>query len=162
MSQATDLLNNLTDDEIVAYAVAPDNEEHIIINADRTITVPESIRRIGVQYDHNVETVTFDGPRYWDNHDLSTMDIHINYELSNGVRGSYDVKNVYPDDVDGSMMHFTWCISNAVTKVAGTVRFLVCIRETDEDGNETLHWNSEINKDAYVSAGMWAPEPSTM
>ncbi len=162
MSQATDLLNNLTDEEILAYAASPETEEHIVINADRTITVPESLRRIAVQFDHNVETVTFDGPRYWDNHDLSTMAININYELPNGVRGSYEVENKTVDSKDSSMMHFTWRISNAITPAAGAIKFLVCIRAKDEDGNEILHWNSEINKDMYVSAGMWAPELSTV
>ena len=55
------------------------SEEHIIIGRDRYITVPEGLKRIAVQYDHNVETVTFDCPRYWDEHDLSTMNIYINY-----------------------------------------------------------------------------------
>ena len=57
----------------------PNLEEHIKIGLDRHITVPESLKRIAVQYDHNVETVTFDCPRYWDGHDMSKMTVYINY-----------------------------------------------------------------------------------
>lgn len=38
--------------------------EHVVINQDRTVIVPESQRKIGIQYDHNVKTITFDCPRY--------------------------------------------------------------------------------------------------
>ena len=70
MSQATDLLNSLTDDQISAYSSNAGEEPHIVIGNDRFITVPESLKRIAVQYDHNVETVTFDCPRYWDDLDM--------------------------------------------------------------------------------------------
>lgn len=46
-------------------------KEHIIINNDRTVTVPDSIKKIGVQYDHNVNTLTFDCPRYSDEVDYT-------------------------------------------------------------------------------------------
>lgn len=51
-------------------------KERIIINSDRTVTVPDSAKKIAVQYDHNVNTLIFDCPRYADeehNIDLSTM-----------------------------------------------------------------------------------------
>ena len=47
------------------------SEPHIVIDSHRAITVPEQLKRIAVQFDHNFETVTFDCPRYWDGHDLS-------------------------------------------------------------------------------------------
>ena len=39
-------------------------EPHIVIDDDRYIAVPKKLRRLAVQHDHNVETVTFDCPRY--------------------------------------------------------------------------------------------------
>ena len=79
MSQAENLLNNLSSYEIDMYSTDVLTEEHIVIGSDRSITVPESLKRIAVQFDNDVETVTFDCPRYWDNLDLSTMKIYINY-----------------------------------------------------------------------------------
>ena len=60
MSKAEDLLNSLSDEEIMLYSTAVGEEGHIIIGSDRTVTVPDELKKIAVQYDHNVETVTFD------------------------------------------------------------------------------------------------------
>ena len=60
MSQAEELLNSLSAGDTTETAI----EGHIVIGNDRFITVPEEPKRIGVQYDHNIETVTFDCPRY--------------------------------------------------------------------------------------------------
>ena len=64
MSQAEELLDSISVDDIALYTADPETEEHIVVGSDRFITVPNSLKRIGVQYDHNIETVTFDCPRY--------------------------------------------------------------------------------------------------
>lgn len=130
-------------------------EEHIVINRDRTVTVPDSLKKIGVQYDHNVETLIFDCPRYWDEHDLSTMNIYINYSRSDGLPGTYDATNsVKVDEANNKIFHFEWKISNNVTLSEGRVLFLVCAKDGDEEGNETVRWNSEPNEDTYISKGL--------
>ena len=48
-------------------------EPHIVIGYDRVVTVPDQLKRLAVQYDHDIETVTFDCPRYWGKHDMSQM-----------------------------------------------------------------------------------------
>jgi hypothetical protein len=53
-------------------------------------------------------------------------------------------------------MTFNWTITNNVTRTKGNITFLVCTKRTDADGNEKLHWNSELNKDLYVSEGLEA------
>ena len=126
-------------------------EPHIIIGTDRFITVPTSLRRIAVEHDHNVETVTFECPRYWDEHDLSTMAIYINYVLSNGYADSYPADNVAVED---DVMFFTWTIKREVTQVSGSIKFIVCAKNTDDQGNESNHWNSELCEDMYVSKGL--------
>ena len=126
-------------------------EPHIIIGTDRFITVPTSLRRIAVEHDHNVETVTFECPRYWDEHDLSTMAIYINYVLSNGYADSYPADNVAVED---DVMLFTWTIKREVTQVSGSIKFIVCAKNTDDQGNESNHWNSELCEDMYVSKGL--------
>lgn len=128
--------------------------EHIIIGSDRYVTVPESLQKIGVQFDHNAETVTFDCPRYWDEHDLSKMQIYVNYMRPNDSFGTHICTNVMVDSSDNTIIHFDWTVSGHVTEFAGPLSFLVCMRSTDDDGDITAHWNSELNSQLYISSGM--------
>lgn len=154
MSQALDLLNSLSGDDVATYT-ANTEEEHIIIGSDRFIRIPDSLKRLGVQHDKDIETLTFDCPRYWDKHDLSQMVIYVNYVLPSGEDGRYAVKNVV---AIGTMLHFDWTISDYVTQYNGTISFLICAVTTDEEGNEELHWNSELNQEAYISEGLECSE----
>lgn len=154
MSNAEDLLNSLTDSGIALYTVDPDTEPHIVIDSERYITVPDELKRIAVQYDHDVETVTFDCPRYWDGLDMSKMTVYINYLRADKEVGSYRATNVIADVDDSDIMHFDWTISRNVTDAFGQLVFLVCIKSSDDDGNEKNHWNSELCKDCRVSEGL--------
>lgn len=154
MSQAEELLNSLDMAESASRLANASDEPHIVIGADRYITVPEELQRLAVQYDHNIETVTFDCPRYWDNIDMSTMEIYINYRCPGDTLGSYKAQNVTVDSEDDSIMHFDWTISKNVTLEAGKLTFIICIRKLDEDGNEVNHWNSELYSDCTISEGM--------
>lgn len=158
MSQATNLLNSLSVDDVTTYANGSETEKHIVIGEDRIITVPESLRRIAVQHDHNVETVIFDCPRYWDGIDLSTMAIYINYLCPNRTLGAYIAQNVTIDESDSNVMHFDWTITRNITVKNGKLSFLVCIKNVDSEGNEINHWNSELNTDMYVSEGLETTE----
>ena len=160
MSQANELLDSLTEDEIAAYTANPATEEHIVIDsATRKITVPESLKRIAVQFDHNIETVTFDCPRYWDGIDMSTMKIYINYMRPDGKPGSCLAENVSIDESNDTIMHFAWTISGDITQIKGNLSFLICIEQSDDDGYEEYHWNSELNRDMYISEGLECEEP---
>ena len=128
--------------------------EHIVVGSDRYITVPESLQKIGVQFDHNAETVTFDCPRYWDGHDLSKMKIYINYMRPNDSFGAYLCSDAEIDSMDNTIMHFNWVISGHVTEFAGPLSFLICICDVDQNGDATTHWNSELNTQLYISSGM--------
>lgn len=156
MSQAEELLNNLYDDEIAAYSVDPDSEPHIVVNPDRTITVPEELTHIAVQFDHNVETVTFDCPRYWDEHDFSSMHVYINYMRPDGYKDQYTVKNLRVNEEDDSLINFDWVISENVTLVKGNVSFLVCIKASETDAQ--THWNSRLNQSLIIDEGMECSE----
>ena len=149
MSQAEELLDSLVRDEAIDYT---SNEPHIVVNPDRTITVPDELKSIAVQYDNNVETVTFDCPRYWDEHDFSTMNIYITYKRPDGHVGRCEVKNLCVDDTDDSMIHFDWTISNDVTLVSGKISFLICIKNLKTDVRP--HWNSRQSQDLNIEPGM--------
>lgn len=159
MSQADELLNSLTEDELAAYTADLETEEHIIIGEDRYITVPDALQRIAVQFDHDIETVIFDCPRFWDGLDMSKMKIYINYMRKDGVLGCYNAQNVTVDETDTNIMHFSWTISRNVTEVKGDLSFLVCVQKVDDEtGDEINHWNSELNDDMYISEGLECKE----
>lgn len=150
MTTADELLNKLT-------MTNSEDEGYIEIGTDRHITVPKALQRIAVEGDHNIETVTFKCPRYWDEHDLSQMILYINYRLPDGEIGSYIVKNIKVIDDDN--FTFTWTIRREVTKYKGNISFLVCAKSTELEGDEPLeklHWNTELCTDAYVSEGLEA------
>lgn len=149
MSQVDELLETLADGEGVVTG-EQSAEPHIVIGKDRFITVPAELKKLGVQFDHDIETVTFDCPRYWDDHDLSLMNISINYTRTDNYEDCYPVKNLVVDD---DMIHFDWTISRNVTAAKGNLSVSVCAKKVDEDGIERNHWNSEINKDFYISEG---------
>ena len=160
-STAEEMLSSLTEEEIAAYTANPEEERHIIVDETRKITVPDELKRIAVQYDHNIETVTFDCIRYWDGHDMSTMHVYINYMLANKALGCYMSEDVTVDPNDENIIHFTWTISRNVTQAIGPITFLVCIKRVDEEGNEVNHWNSELNKEMFVNQGLECGEPIT-
>ena len=146
MSQAEELLESITSESY--------SDNNVVVGADRFIYVPESLKRIAVQYDHNIETVTFDCPRYVDGHDMLGMQIYINYIRADGIRGSHLCTNNIADDTDTNVMHFDWTVSGHVTYADGHISFMVCVKKVDADGNEVVHWNSEVNTDMYVSPGI--------
>ena len=151
MSQAEELLTSLNAAELLSVE---SEEPHIVIDDNRIITVPDKLKRLAVQYDHDIETVTFDCPRYWDDLDMSQMKIYINYLRSDTYTGTYKAQNITVDETDDTIMHFTWTVSKNVSLIFGKIVFLVCVRKTDESGNEVNHWNSELCKDCYVSEGL--------
>lgn len=133
-------------------------EEHLFINPDRTIYVPDELKTIGVQFDHDVETVTFDCPRYWDGIDLSTMKIYINYMRPDGVTGSYIACNIVTSEETPSLFSFDWTVSRNVTQVKGTLQFLVTMKSVNSNGKETHRWSSLLNKDLKIAEGLKCEE----
>ena len=159
MSKADELLNSLSENDISLQLANPETEPHIVIGEDRIISVPEELRRIAVQYDHDVETVTFDCPRYWDGLDMSELSIYINYMRKDQYVACYKATDIVVDNADPNIMHFNWTVSRNVSEVKGELKFLVCIKKGDSEGYEVNHWNSELNTEMYISEGLEV-EPS--
>ena len=159
MSKADELLNSLSENDISLQLANPETEPHIVIGEDRIISVPEELRRIAVQYDHDVETVTFDCPRYWDGLDMSELSIYINYMRKDRYVACYKATDIVVDNADPNIMHFNWTVSRNVSEVKGELKFLVCIKKGDSEGYEVNHWNSELNTEMYISEGLEV-EPS--
>ena len=155
MSQANELLKSVAGN---SRLVNPDIEPHIVIDDYRYITVPDELKRIAVQYDHDIETVTFDCPRYWDGHDMSQMQVYINYARPDGSLGSYLAQDITVDGENDTIMHFTWTVSGHVTEIKGKMAFLVCVKKADNEGSLVNHWNSELCEDCYISEGLETEE----
>ena len=158
MSKADELLNSLSEDDISLQLANPETEPHIVIGEDRVISVPKELQRIAVQYDHDVETVTFDCPRYWDDLDMSKLNIYINYMRKDRYIGCYKATDIAVDGANSNIMHFNWKISRNVSEVVGELKFLVCIKKSDAEGYEVNHWNSELNTEMHISQGLEAEE----
>lgn len=154
MSQAEELLDSLSEGETTTDTLTPEEEPHIVINADKSVTVPDELKEIAVQFDHNVKTVTFDCPRYWDGRDLSDMKLYVNYQRPDGFKDSHPVENFSVDKTDESITHFEWTISDNVTKVKGDIMFLVCAKVANSEGVLEKHWNSKLNRELTILEGM--------
>lgn len=153
MSQATDLLNSLSNEG----SVDPSVEEHIVVGNDRFVYVPDDLKKIGVAGDKDINTVTFDCPRYWDGVDISEFTMYINYMRPNNSASKYHA-TVTIDEEDENILHFDWTFSDHALEYKGTLTFLLCAKEIDENGIETRHWNSERNSDLVISEGMEVDE----
>ena len=137
-------------------------EEHVIIGQDRIVHVPDGLKRIAIQYDDNIESVTFDCPRYWDEHDMSEMEARINYMRSDGGLGTYICGKPTVDEDDDTIIHFVWVVSGHVTEVFGALKFVACIVNAQPDGTIMNHWNSELCVDMYVNEGLETTENITV
>lgn len=146
MSQADNLLDSLS----VDYT----DEPYITVNDDRTITVPDELKHVAVQGDHNIETVTIDCPRYWDEYDFSTMKVYINYMRPDGYKDSYRTKNLRVAEDDDTRILFDWTISGNVTAIKGNLSFLVYI----ESSKANPCWHSRLNQQMIIDEGLSATE----
>lgn len=142
MSEADNLLATLS----VDYS----DEAYIYVNDDRTIVVPDELKHIAVEHDHNIETVTFDCPHYWDEHDFSAMTPYINYMRPDGYKDSYPAKNLRVSDEDDTRILFDWTISANVTQIKGNLSFLVYI----EDSDANPCWHSRLNQQMVIDEGL--------
>lgn len=136
-------------------------EEHIVVDENRKINVPNNLKVIAVKGDKNVETVTIDCVRFWDNNDLSTFAIYINYKLPNGDNGTYIPETLIVSD---DIFSFDWLIDRYITSYVGRLTFWVVAKLTDDDGNLIQQWSSFQNGDCSIEQGgdtIYVPEDQT-
>lgn len=128
---------------------------HITIDENKVITVPDELRRIAVQYEHKVRTVTFDCPRYWDDGriDLKELVIYAAFERSDKASKEKACKNIRVDEEYDDMIHFDWEVTREATLCNGTLSLMICARKT-EDGTLQNAWHTEINEEMIVSRGL--------
>lgn len=147
MSLAENLLDTLPD----TAAVNESGEEgHIVIDAQRRITVPNELKLIAVKGDQNVETVTIDCVRYWDEHDLSEFEVKLYYITPSGENKEYNAENIVVGD---DIFSFNWTIGREITLVSGKLTFWLVAKKFDENDTLLYQWSSLQNSDCTVANG---------
>lgn len=149
MSLAENLLQTLSTDNYNLYSA--ENEPHIIVGKDRIISVPNQLKRIAVENDKNIETVTFDCVRHWDEYDLSTFAIYIAYVLPNGKEGTY-IPTIVAINEDN--FSFTWTLGSEITRHKGSLSISIIAQKTDDSGNLLQQWSSFVNNELSILDGL--------
>lgn len=137
-----------------------DTDNHYTISAvTRAITNVSPTKVNIMQYDHNSERLTFELPRYIEDHDMSLCNsVQVHYLNTDGKNTTSDVYEV--DDLqispDGeNVVICSWLISQNATRYAGSLSFLVRFACVSEDGTIDYAWNTDIYKNLSVSNGIY-------
>ena len=153
MALADELLDSISEEQSAEY-MSVETNPHIVIDEDRNIILPERYKIIAAQGDHDMNTYTFDCPRFSDGRDMSKMVVYINYIRSDGETGSYPADNVSIDAQNPNLMHFDWTMLLPATFAHGVLAFLICVCRTETDGKLRNHWSTRMCREAMVSEGM--------
>lgn len=123
---------------------------------------PAEEKAFVVQHDHNSERITFEVPRYVEEHDLSLCNVvqihYLNVEAGRKDRyyaGIYEVDDMQISPDDDGVVICSWLVSGSATQYAGSLNFVVRFSCVSEDGTIDYAWNTTICSDLSVSAGMW-------
>lgn len=152
MSLAENLLNSIPTNSNSRIAGSGSDEPHIVVDATRTIIVPDILKTIAVKGDKDVETVTIDCIRYWDGNDLSEFSVSLMYELQDGKERQYTPKKITKNDAEGTFS-FDWVIGKEVTRNSGGITFWIVAQKLDGNGTLLLQWSSFKNSDCSIADG---------
>ena len=134
---AEELLQNTEDSELHEAS----NEVFVIDNDLRTIFVPESVSNIGVESDDDVNRLYFQMPKQYGEFDLSEFNIRINY-MNADNKG--DIYAVTDKEVSGDNITFSWLVGRTAFAKKGNVRFIVCLKKTDDEGSVQKEFNTTV------------------
>ena len=124
----------------------------IVDPVTRTISVPDAYRILGVESDESVKVVPFQCPKMVeDDVDLTDFTLYINYVNAGGDFDIYSIENVKES---GENITFDWIIRRSVTARRGTIRFILCAKRSDDDGNIIQEWNTTINDECESLEGL--------
>ena len=126
MTTAEELLNQAAESgEAVTSTIS-----YLTVDMEsRQITIPPTIKNIGVESDDEVKRLWFKMARYYHDIDLSTFTIRINYTNANGDGDVYTVEDV---DIGDNELIFSWLIGRYAVQTAGNVNFVVCLTDINE------------------------------
>lgn len=119
-----------TADELLAMT-SDDVSDILTVNVNtRVISIPATIKLIGVESDDDVKRLHFSIPRRYGEFDLSEFVTHINYK---NARGGGDIYLV--DDLNASedTITFSWLVDRFAFQYAGDVTFSICMKKYSGD-----------------------------
>lgn len=134
---------NMTLEEALAASTVDDSstDRVLVIDSDlRTITIPGTIKNLGVESDDDVNRLYFQMPKTYGEFDLSEFDIRINYK--NGNVG--DVYAVEDKNADGDVITFSWLVGRNAVRTKGATQFIVCLKKSDSSGVVRQEFNTTV------------------
>lgn len=136
-----------TADEILAGAVEVASEgatQDKVLHIDnelRTISIPSSVKLLGVESDDDVNRIDFEMPRNYGEFDLSTFSVRVNYMNANGDGDIYKVIDLVADK---EKMTFSWLVGRTAFMYKGDVQFVVCLKKIAEDFVVEQEFNTTV------------------
>lgn len=131
-----------TADEILAAAIEAEADKTLVIDNDlRTIQIPAGIKNLGVESDDGVLWLHFRMPSMYGSIDLSAFRIRINYMNAQGEGDVAEAENVATSD---GYITFSWKVERHATAYKGSVRFIVCLKKTDDTHIVTEEFNTTV------------------
>lgn len=104
-------------------------DSSIIVDfSTRKISIPDSIKHLGVESDDDVTILDFAIPRYFNDIDLSEFTVHINYLNAKNEGDVYTADDVVLDD---NNITFSWTVGRYALAFDGDVCFNVCLKKWD-------------------------------
>ena len=106
-----------------------DTDKTLIIDKDlRIITIPSSVKNLGVESDDDVLRLKFSMPRMYGDVDLSDFSIYINYM---NAKNTGDVYVVDDKTIADDTITFSWLVGRVALAYKGSVRFIICMKLYD-------------------------------
>lgn len=140
-----------------------DTDSHFIVDPVTRTIKNTSIKSTLIQYDHKSEILTFEIPRYVDDHDMSLCNrVEIHYVNSNSSTrqqnlGVYEVEDFHVSEDDENVVIWSWPIPNHATQFVGPLAFafrFACLTEDVVD----YAWSTAPFNGIAVSAGIYNSE----
>ena len=132
----------VTEDELLGIEEEVD-DIFVIDNNLRTISVPKSIRNIGVASDDEVVRLKFQMPRFNGEFDLAWFIIRINYLNALNEGDIYVVDDMAIDE-ENDIITFSWVIGRHALAYKGNLKFNVCLKKINTKHIVVKEFNTTI------------------
>lgn len=153
------LLKSIQNTTMVLADTVPIDAPTIKINwSARELILPSEYSSfLGVQNDHQAETIYFEVDRYFENVDLSKMTCVVEYVNSEHQGRVYPVVDM-DTTTSPDKLYFGWRLSRNATRLAGKLHFAIRFYSID-DTRETYVYNlSTLPCTANIYASMYKSE----
>lgn len=114
-------------------AITESNEEILVADlTTRVISIPATLKILGVESDDDVKRLQFKIPRYYGEFDLFNFKIQINFENERRNGDVYSVNDVVNND--DNTLSFSWLVDRVAFEYPGDVKFSICMKLYDDTG----------------------------